>query len=144
MKKLVILVFSLLTSIMANAQARYAEFWGSYNYSTKKKALKGDSVLFLAKSTDEGVYHVYKKGKMIDVLSRTINPHLHKRIRIKEQNGKFYIGNYVVLLDSSLMKEIKSLYNTHFSHSSHTSHFSQIHNSHLSHSSHASHYSSSY
>lgn len=131
MKKLIILVATLLSSMMLNAQNTYVDFWGLYNYNKKK--VKRNPSLVLARSTDQKTYQVYKKGKMIDVLyHRSVKEqHKYNKVRIQERDGKFYIDNYeIIMTDSALIKEIKSLYGSRLGHGSHVSH--------------ASHYSSSF
>ena len=134
MKKLIIFVATLLFPLMLNAQNTYVEFWGRYNYNKKK--VKKDSLLVLARSIDQKVYQVYKKGTIIDVLyHRNVEyQHEYKKVRMQERDGKFYIDNYeIIMADSTLIKEIRSLYGSRLGHGSH-----------FSHSSHASHYSSSF
>lgn len=59
MKKLVMLIATLLSSLMLNAQKNYVEFWGHLNYN-KKKATK-DSLLVLTRSAEQKTYYVYKR-----------------------------------------------------------------------------------
>ena len=135
MKKLIILVATFLSSWILNAQNEYVDFWGRHSYDKINKS--SDSLLILTKGAEEGLYQVYKKRKkqykLIDVLyhRHVERQHEYFKVRLEERNGKFYINNYeVIMVDSTLIKEIRSFYGSHLNHGSHFSH--------------ASHYSSSF
>lgn len=129
MKKLIILIVTLLSSLMLNAQNAYVDFWGHYDYNKKK--VKNDSKLVLSRGRDQKSYRVYKKGKLIDILyHRHVEyQRLYNKVRIQEKNGEFYLGNYqIIMSDSTLAEEIKSLYGSRLNHGSHYSHYSSSFN----------------
>lgn len=154
MKKVFILVLTLLSSLAMNAQNFYVELWGSKSYKIKKKDLN-DSLLYLTKGQDSLSYDLYQGGRKIDELY--CNKEFRKRrVLLKFKGNKYYIKGYEVLMDSTMMKEMESYgmenptHSSHYSsnHVSHSSHYSQVvngtHSSHVSHSSHYSHFSSSF
>ncbi|MCR5573879.1 MAG: hypothetical protein K6F78_03550 [Bacteroidaceae bacterium] len=137
MKKLIILVATLLSSLMLNAQNVYVDFWSRHKYDKIK--VSSDSLLILKKGAEEKTYKVYKKGRRVDKLIGVLyhrhvkRQHEYFKVRLEEREGKFYINNYEIIMDdSTLIKEIRSYYGSQLNHGSH-----------FSHGSHASHYSSS-
>ena len=114
---------------MLNAQNAYVDFWGRLDYSKKK--VRGDSLLVLTRSAEQKTYKVYKKGKLIDILYHRHVEYQreYNKVRIRENNKGFYLGNYqIIMSDSTLIEEIKSLYGSHLNHGSHYSHYSSSFN----------------
>lgn len=129
MKKLIILVATLLSSLMLNAQSMYVDFWVHQKYDKIK--VSRDSLLILKKGAEKKTYKVYIKGKRADQLIGVLyRRHVERqneyfKVRLEEREGKFYINNYEIIMDdSTLIKEIRSCYGSQLNHGSHFSHSS--------------------